>query len=157
MVCHCNLSNNVAKCELFVCYKCWLESTNFFCTNDFICRAIWRHLSFLPYQCSILLIDNVEGWQSYPAISGTQLQKQCLALPSPLPKKMRRTPSFFLIEYTLGLDKLSKLHLIPNLAWEQALQLYVVWPEVSCKRMFSWGLSSYIPTMLSTRQQPPSL
>ena len=27
---------------------------------------------------------------------------------------MRRTPSYFLSEYTLGLDKLSKLHLCPK-------------------------------------------
>ena len=36
-----------------MCYICWSESTKIFCTNDFICRAIWRHLSFLPYQFSI--------------------------------------------------------------------------------------------------------
>ena len=50
---------------------------------------------------------------------------------------MRRTPSYFLNEYILGLDKLSKLHLVPNLACEQALQLCMVRPEVSCKRMIS--------------------
>ena len=36
-----------------MCYICWSESTKIFCTNDFICCAIWRHLSFLPYQFSI--------------------------------------------------------------------------------------------------------
>ena len=40
---HCNLSNNVAKYELFMRYIGWSESTNSFCTHDFICRAIWRH------------------------------------------------------------------------------------------------------------------
>ena len=58
---HCNLSNNVAKYELFMCYIYIyrLESTNIFCTNDFICRAILCHLSFLPYQFSIF--DAVGG------------------------------------------------------------------------------------------------
>ena len=35
----------------------------FFCTNDVIHRAIWRHLSSLPYQFSIL--EDVGGWQPW--------------------------------------------------------------------------------------------
>ena len=34
------------------------ESTNIFGANDVICRAVWRHLSFLTYQLSIF--DDVE-------------------------------------------------------------------------------------------------
>ena len=37
---------------------------------------------------------------------------------------MRRTLSYFLNENTMALDKLNKLNLIPNLACEQALQLW---------------------------------
>ena len=61
IVCYCNLSNNVSKYELFMCYKRWSESTSIFGTNDIICRAIWCHLSLLPYQFSIF--DDVGGWQ----------------------------------------------------------------------------------------------
>ena len=61
LVCHCNLSNNVAKYELFMCYIRRSESTSIFGTNDVIFRVIWRHLSFRPYQFS--LFDDVGGWQ----------------------------------------------------------------------------------------------
>ena len=37
------------------------KSKSIFGTNDIICRAIWRHLSFLPYQ--FLIFDDVGGWQ----------------------------------------------------------------------------------------------
>ena len=44
---------------MYVLYIYRLESTNIFCTNDFICHAIWHHLSFFPYQFSIF--DAVGG------------------------------------------------------------------------------------------------
>ena len=42
-----NLSNNVAKYELFMCYIHRSESMSFFGTKDVICCVIWRHLPFL--------------------------------------------------------------------------------------------------------------
>ena len=47
------LSVNVAKFELFVCYIRLSKSTSIFGSNDVICRAIWRYLSFLLYQLSV--------------------------------------------------------------------------------------------------------
>ena len=48
-------------------YLCRSESTCIFGTNDVICHAIWRHLSFRPYQFSIF--DDVGGWQ--PCLRGS--------------------------------------------------------------------------------------
>lgn len=39
------------------------ESTSVFSTNDVMCRALWRHLSSLPYKLSIFV--DVGGWQPY--------------------------------------------------------------------------------------------
>ena len=39
--------------EHFMCYICRTESTSIFGPNEVIYRAIWHHLSFLPYQFSI--------------------------------------------------------------------------------------------------------
>ena len=61
LVCHCNFSSNVAKYELFMCHIHRSESTSIFGTNDVICREIWLHLWFLPYQFSIF--DDVGSWQ----------------------------------------------------------------------------------------------
>ena len=36
-----------------MCYIRQSESTSIFGTNDVICRAVWRHLSFLPFQFAI--------------------------------------------------------------------------------------------------------
>ena len=66
LVCHYNLSNNVAKYELLMCYIRQWESTSIFGTNDVICCAIWRHLTFLPYQFSIF--DDMGGWQRWKGI-----------------------------------------------------------------------------------------
>ena len=46
------------------------ESTSIFSTNDIICRVIWPHLSFLPYQLSIF--DDV-GVDS-PAVGQVRLK-----------------------------------------------------------------------------------
>ena len=56
-------SNPVCHCNIII----WLvfarfvssvipsrsESLSIFCTNDVMCRVLWRHLSFIPYQFSI--------------------------------------------------------------------------------------------------------
>ena len=63
---YCNVNNNVAKYELFMCYIRWSESTSIFGSSDVICRAIWRHLSFLPFEFSIILLfDDVGRWQPW--------------------------------------------------------------------------------------------
>ena len=44
------------------------ESKSIFGTNDVICRVIWPHLSFRPYQFSIF--GDVGGWQPSSSQSG---------------------------------------------------------------------------------------
>ena len=44
-----------------MCHICQSESMSIFGTNDIICREIWLHLWFLPYQFSIF--DDVGSWQ----------------------------------------------------------------------------------------------
>ena len=120
------------NCLCAICID-WNQWTFFAQMTSFVVRYdVIYH--FFPINSQYLIMWGLTALSS-PAINGTQLHK----LPSPPPKKkkMRRTPSYFLNEYTLGLDKLSKLHLIPNLACEKALQLFVMRPEESCKRMFS--------------------
>ena len=79
-MCHCNNYNNY-KCDWSSCrsnlmLQCqqhlfhtfcvishsWrLEWTSIFCTSDVMCRALWHHLSPLPFQFSIF--EDVGGWQ----------------------------------------------------------------------------------------------
>ena len=47
----------------FMGYIHWTESTSIFCSNDVMCRAIWRHLSSLPYQFSIF--EDMGDWQPW--------------------------------------------------------------------------------------------
>ena len=47
--------------KLFMCHIHRSESTSIFGTNNVICREIWLHLWFLPYQFSIF--DDVGSWQ----------------------------------------------------------------------------------------------
>ena len=48
-----------------LCYKNYFNrnSMSVFGTNNVTCRAIWCHLSFIPYQFSIFV--NVGGWQPW--------------------------------------------------------------------------------------------
>ena len=150
MVCHCNLSNNVAKFELFMCYIRWLKSTNFFCTNDFICRAIWLHLSFFPYQCSIF--HNVGGWQ--PCLLQPLVGHNFISSASSFPPPQKWGEPLSIPWDLINSVNYTSSQILPA----SKLSSYImVRPEVSRKRMFSWGVSSYIAIMLSTRQQPPSL
>ena len=61
VVCHCNLSNNVAKCELFMCYIYvdWNQQTFFAQMTSFVVRYdIIYH--FFPINAQYYF-DNVEG------------------------------------------------------------------------------------------------
>ena len=48
---------------LYMCYIRQSESMSIFGTNDVICCAIWCHLSFLPYQFSV--VDDMGGWDFF--------------------------------------------------------------------------------------------
>ena len=56
-----------------MCYIRRSESASIFGTNEVICRAIWRHLSSLPYQFSIF--DDEGSWQHWKCLLRPNLEQ----------------------------------------------------------------------------------
>ena len=108
------------------------ESTGIFCPNDIMCRALWCHLSSLPYQFSIF-------WR-------------CKGLTTQPPKgKWHISSSYFPLHSTAGEIFLQYCRLSVT-QWQQLLNVYPLYHYTYCYCFKNWYLKWELLHAYSRRQ-----